>query len=354
MRLRAAVLAALTAAAAALPARAQNPPPRGAVRGVVRSTLGDRIPYAVVTLEPGAPRRFTDDSGNFAIPGLAAGAYTLRARQVGFKPFDTTLVVPQGGTVVVAIALEHLVVELDTISVVARAASWEHCTAPGPPDPRVNPAFAAVFDQLRQNAERFWLLADAYPARYRLERRFGQADSYGGAVEWRRLDTLSLWTDARWHYAPGRVVTDVNGPHGTETQVNLPGLPDFADSAFLANHCFRFGGLETLDGRQYARLDFRAAEAIRAPDVNGSALLDPDTYLIRFLRVRLTNPDQVSATLESMEGTVAFREIMPLLVLPDRITSVQRIYERGQITGSVEDQRNVGFTFLRPLPTERP
>jgi hypothetical protein len=347
-------VALLAAAEWPADARAQVPPPRGAVRGVVRSTLGDRISYAVVVLEPGVPQRFTDDSGNFVFPSLAPGSYRLRARQVGFKPFDTTLVVPRDSTVVVAISLEHLVVELEEISVVARATSSDRCTAPGPPDPKVDPDFAAVFDQLRQNAERYWLLADSYPAIYRMERRFGHPDQYRNGLAVERTDTLALRTDARWHYAPGRVVTEVRGPQGPETQVNLPGLPDFADSTFLANHCFKFAGLASVEGQRYARLDFRAAEAITAPDANGSALLDTASYLIRFLQVRLTKPDLAAASLDGLEATVAFREIMPSLVLPDRISSVQGNVYRTGFVQSIEEQRTVGFTFLRALPKERP
>ena len=337
----------------AAPGGAQNPQ-HGVVRGVVRSTLGDPIPWAVVVLEPGVPRRFTDDSGTFAVPGLAPGTYRLHARQVGYKPFDTTVVVTGDSAVVVSVALEHLVVELEAIRVVARSAAAGHCTAPGPPDPAADPEFAAVFDQLRQNAERYWMLADSYPAVYRMERRFGTPDYYNRRLRVQRTDTLELRTDARWHYAPGRLVTDVLGPSGVERQVNLPGLPDFADSAFLANHCFRFAGLEKVEGRRYARLDFRVADAIAEPDANGSALLDPDTYLIRLVRVRLTRPDEAQAGLESLEATVAFREVMPFLVLPDRISSVQGTYVRTTVVVSQEEQRTVGFSFLRALPTQKP
>ena len=348
----AAGLLALALAAAA--ARAQNPPQRGGVRGVVRSTLGDPIPYALVVLEPGVPRRFTDDSGSFAFPGLAPGTYVLRARQVGFKPVDTTVVVTGDSAVVVSLALEHFVVELEAIRVVARSGAAGRCAAPGPPDPAADPEFAAVFDQLRQNAERYWLLADSYPAIYRMQRQFGHPDHYNRRLAVERTDTLDLRTDARWHYAPGRVATDVLGQHGVELQVNLPGLPDFADSAFLANHCFRFAGLERVEGRQYARLDFRVADAIAYPDANGSALLDPSTYVIRYVRMRLTRPDDVQAGLESLEATVTFREFVPSLVLPDHISSVQGTYVRTVVVQTVEEQRTVSFSFLRALPTRKP
>ncbi|MGD0992515.1 MAG: carboxypeptidase-like regulatory domain-containing protein [Gemmatimonadales bacterium] len=327
----------------------------GGVRGVVRSTLGEAIPYAVVALEPGSPRRFTDDSGAFAFPGLAPGTYHLRARQVGYKPFDTTLTVAPGSVVMVVASLEHLVVELEEIRVVARASRWGRCTEPGPPDSASAPDVAALFEQLRQNAERYWLLADAYPAVYRMERRFGRPNYAQRGVVVNRTDTVDLRTDARWGYAPGRLVADVPSPGGgTEPQVNLPTLPDFADSIFLANHCFRVGGIESVDGARYVRLDFRAAEAIRDPDADGSAYLDPDTYLIRFVRVQLTRPELAMAGLEGLEATVTFREIVPSLVLPDHITSVQSVVDGLRHVETVEEQQRVDFYFLRSLPTRRP
>ena len=354
LAIRAGLVAAACGLGTATRLPAQNPPPRGAVRGAVRTTLGDRIPYAVVILEPGVPRRFSDDSGAFAFPGLAPGTYHLGARQVGYKPFDTTVVVTADSTVVVAVALEHVVVQLEAIRVVARSAGSGSCTAPGPPDPAVNPEFAAVFDQLRQNAERYWLLADSYPAIYRMERRFGRPDNYNRRLAVDRTDTIELRTDARWHYGPGRVATNVLGARDISLQINLPGLPDFADPVFLANHCFRFGGFQKWEGRRYARLDFSVADTVGEPDANGSAYLDPETYLIRFTRVRLTKPDLVMSGLEGVEATEAFREVVPSLVVPDRISSVQTSFVRNIQVQVVEEQRTVNFQFLRPLPVQGP
>ena len=354
--------ALLALAGAIAPASAQETTPSGALGGVVRSTLGDRIPYALVALEPGYPWRFTDDSGSFRFLDLPPGTYHLRARQVGFKPLDTSVVVTGDGALVVAVALEHLVVELEAIRVVARSGATERCTEPGPPDPAVDPEFASVFDQLRLNAERYWLLADSYPAVFRVERRFGHPGRGDGRLAVERIDTVDLRTDARWHYAPGRVLSEVPGTGGAETQMNLPGLPDLADTAFLANHCFSFAGLEELDGRTYARLDFVAADAIGEPDASGSAYLDPATYLIRLTRVRLTRPVRASSDLQSLEVTEVFREVVPSLVLPDRISSVQtsRVLDAGahiwwpRTVERVEEQRTVGFSFLRPLAAQRP
>jgi hypothetical protein len=274
---------------------------------------------------------------------------------VGYKPFDTTLTVARDGAVEVTVPLEHLVVELAEMRVVARTGGFGRCTAPGAPDPATYPELAAVFEQLRQNAERFWLLADSYPAVFRMERRFGVPGRSPFGVLAERVDTLELRTDARWHYAPGRVVTEEPGARGgTDLQVNLPSLPDFADTAFIANHCFRLAGTDSVEHAEYLRLDFRAAERIKEADADGSALLDPHSYLVRYVRIRLTRPERVAGYLEDLRATVAFREIMPSLMVPDRISGVQTNFGRVGVADRVEEQRLVDFRFLHALPKQRP
>jgi hypothetical protein len=328
------------------------------VRGVVRATTGEAIPYASVALLPAFAARFTDDSGAFLFTGVAPGTYHLVARQVGYTPHDTSIVVEASASVTVAVALEHFVVELSAITVVgemARPGGVWRCTNPGAPDSAQDPEVAAVFDQLRENAQRYWLLADSYPAFYRLERRFGRHDR-----DWERLvvrwtDTVGLRTDTRWRYAPGHLLADVPLARGrTELQVNLPTLPDFVDPVFVQNHCFRLEGLDTIAGGRYVRLDFRAAERIADPDADGSAYLDPGTYLIRYAKVWLTRPERAATGLSSFQATVAFREILPKLVLPERISSVQFVYQGSQLVEFAEEQRMIDVSFLRALPKRQP
>jgi hypothetical protein len=219
------------------------------VRGVVRTTTGEAIPYASVALLPAFAARFTDDSGAFVFTGVMPGTYHLVARQVGYKPRDTTVVVEASACVTVAVALERFVVELSAITVVgemARPGGVWRCTNPGVPDSAQDPAVAAVFDQLHENAQRYWMLADSYPASYRLERRFGRPDRERERLVVSWADTVGLRTDTRWRYAPGHLLADVPLVRGrTELQVNLPTLPDLADPVFLQNHCFRLEGLDT-------------------------------------------------------------------------------------------------------------
>lgn len=336
----------LVVAGGARPATAQQG--RGAVRGVVRTTTGDRIPYAVVALEPGFPRRFADDSGNFAFTRVAPGTYQLRARQVGYKPLDLAVVVRPDSTLVLPLALERLVVELAEISVtaeLARAGRPSRCTSPGPPDPGSTPELAAIFDQLKQNAERYWMLADSYPVLYRMARRLGTM----GHVT--AVDTVEYRTDARWHYAPGHLINEVEGPHrATELQVNLPTLPDLADSVFDRTHCFRLIGLDTLGGETFVRIDFRPNETLVEPDADGSAYLDPTSYLVRHATIRLTHPDRAVVGLVTFSATVGYREIAPSLVIVESITADQAAYQGGQLIERREEQRLLNTLFLRRLP----
>jgi len=328
------------------------------VRGVVRATTGEAIPYASVALLPAFAARFTDDSGTFVFTGVAPGTYHLVARQVGYTPHDTSIVVEAGASVTVAVALEHFVVELSAITVVgemARPGGLWRCTNPGVPDSSQDPAGAAVFDQLRENAQRYWLLADSYPAFYRLERRFGQHDRDLERLVVRWADTVGLRTDTRWRYAPGHLLADVPLARGrTELEVQLPTLPDFADPVFLQNHCFQLEGLDTIAGGSYVRLDFRAAERIVEPDADGSAYLDPATYLIRYTKVWLTHPERAATGLSSFQATVGFREILPNLVLAERISSVQFVYQGSELVEFAEEQRMIDMSFLRALPKRQP
>ncbi len=350
-RLRTSILIASSLlAAAGLDAQT---PQRGAVRGVVRSSLGDRIAYAVVALEPGFPKRFTNDSGDFAFTRVPPGTYRLLARQVGYRPLETTVVVTGDSTLNITLALDHLVIELETIHVTAELARAERpsrCTDPGSPDSGKTPALAAIFDQLRQNAERYWMLADSYPAMYRVQRRRGYLDR-DSVVSYSFTDTLELRTDTRWRYAPGRLVSDMPTGHGgTALRVKLPTLPDLADSTFDANHCFRLVGLDTLQGETYVRVDFRPDERLVEPDADGSAYLDPITYLIQHIRIQLTHPDRAYPGLINLVAKVAFREIAPSLVLVGTVASETASMQGTTLVQGREVQRLLSVHFLRPLP----
>ncbi len=351
---RVTALAALFAAlAGAGPARGQQPPARaagGTVRGVVRGLDGQPIPFAVIALLPGYEQRFTNDSGAFAFSHVVPGTYHLLARQVGYRPGDTTVVVAEGVTRTFTLSLEHLTVQLEEIKVVASRT----CTAPGPPDSVAAPDLARVFDQLDLNAERYRLLAGSYPFHFRMERTFENYDD-GDRVVFHLVDTLRYLSSAVPSYRPGEVIAWGRGRGNERSPVlNLPTLADFADSSFQANHCFVYAGIVDDSGLTAVRFDFRPAEAIRYPDIEGWVELDPASYQVLKAMVRLTRPGRAIEGLAGASSVITFAELYPNIVVQSRIESetVPAIQPgvRLQIVRYLQTQRLVGVEFQRPLP----
>ncbi len=321
----------------------------GAVRGEIRSEAGEAIPYAVVALRPGYAERFSDDEGRFLFGSVPPGVYRLLIRQVGYHPLDSTIIVAPGSRVRLTLTLEHLAVRLAEVAVTRTA----RCRTGGPPDSTGDTPLARVYDQVRLNAERYRLLADSYPVRYRVERTLGEMDSAGSArVE--LVDSLDLRTDARTRYRPGRVVglsTDRRKPNAL--QLNIPTLPDLADDAFQQAHCFYLLGLDTLGGAAFVRMEFVPAERIGKPDVEGSVYLDTSTYQVRHTIIRFRQAWRAMPGLSSVTAAVSYREIVPGIILVERVRAVNRIAPQFRNAGGAdtEEQRLLSFTFLRPLPS---
>lgn len=340
---------------AVVPVGAQQPErPTGAVRGeVVAEATGERLAYVLVALPPRFPQRFTDDSGYFVFDHVPAGAHRLVVRQVGYLPLDTVLAV-RDGPVRVRIAMRSVAFELPPITVVRRAT----CRAPGPPDPVHSPELALAFEQLRQNAERYELLAEAYPFRYWIVRTIVEEDG-AGVRQSERVDTTGKPSRGRWRYAPGRVVTPTTEPGrpSVDRVIHIPDLADLADSVFHGTHCFSFGGLEPLEGRAYLRIEFLAAVALPGSDVDGTAWLDPDTYQLRHLRLVLTRPGGAGRGVKGFVAEVRFREIVPAIIVPAHLAAVTTLGAgrlRLNVVRRTEDQELLRIEFERPLPTRAP
>jgi hypothetical protein len=359
-RLRPVATLGLAACAIASPRAAAGQEPAGhggsVVRGVVMAGPGEPVPYAVVALVPRFAQRFTDESGAFSFSRVPAGTYHIVARQVGFKPFDTTMVVAANQTVVVSATLERLTVELEEIAVVATRG----CSQPGPPDAQGNPELAALFEQLKQSAQRYRLLATTYEFRYRMVRTFTDLDEVG-AAQWTTRDTVEYVSSAAPHYRPGDVVGVAPLPDGTTAHaVILPTLNDLADSVFQANHCFTFTGQVEQDGNEALRFHFRPPEALQAPDLEGDVDLDQRSYQIRRASVSLTHADKAWDKMRSATSIITFAELLPNIVVQRRVESVQvlaepplRIGGARHISRYVEDQQLLDFHFLRPLPARQ-
>ncbi len=281
---------------------------------------GVSLPYAVVALPDRSIERFTDAAGRATIGALPAGTYDIAVRRIGFAPYRGRVAIEAGLTTSAPITLAQIPVRLTGMLVRPR----EACTKPGMPDRTIDPAVYDVVELLRENADQFRLLTSQYPFRYATQRVLATfADS---AIFVQSVDTLVAESKTLGGYRPGRVVREQRAPGGrTEVTMAIPGLSDIAAPSFIANHCFHFGGVVTEGSETWVRLEVRAADKLRVPDVHGTFFLDSATAQLRKMELEMSRPDRLPRRLQGIR-TVAvattFREITPGLSLVDRVCAI--------------------------------
>ncbi len=107
----------------------------GSVVGTAQDSAGSVLVSAKIILEPGNQITASNDQGQFRIPNVAAGQYTLTATYVGFAPFTTkvTVVAGQSATVTavlpVASAADSVMVTADRLQGDAEAVNIERMSA---------------------------------------------------------------------------------------------------------------------------------------------------------------------------------------------------------------------------------
>jgi len=251
---------------------------------------------------------------------LPAGTYDIAVRRIGFAPYRGRVAIEAGLTTSAPITLAQIPVQLTGMLVRPR----EACTKPGMPDRTIDPAVYDVVELLRENADQFRLLTSQYPFRYATQRVLATfADS---AIFVQSVDTLVAESKTLGGYRPGRVVREQRAPGGrTEVTMAIPGLSDIAAPSFIANHCFHFGGVVTEGSETWVRLEVRAADKLRVPDVHGTFFLDSATAQLRKMELEMSRPDRLPRRLQGIR-TVAvattFREITPGLSLVDRVCAI--------------------------------
>jgi len=325
-------------------AAAQQPSLRGTI---VSAETGQPLGFSIVTLLPKTGRQFTDSAGAFAFVGTTAGRYVLSVRQIGYTPLDTPVVVGGDSTILVRIALRHLAIELPPVTV-----AGQQCTNPGRPDSS-DAALLAVFDQLQENARRFALLTDSYPFRYVLEtseRIVNQRGDTGKPV----VRKLEFSSSDDHPYAVGRVVEPGYPPWDlTKLVIHTLGLEYFDNGSFIANHCFRLAGRDTIGGETLARIDFEPSRRVWSADLTGAAFLDTLTYELRYTESSLTHPERTD--LDGVRTTTVrtqFKNIAPSVPLQDSLTAVTT-YRYGKRT-KIDTQRTVDVRFRRRPPIPSP
>lgn len=311
-------------------------------------TLSGRIVHAegdaaaaygtIEVVEPGI-RRFTDAQGAFALSGLAPGTYHVRARQLGFAPLDTVLLLgPATGPLV--LRLHAVPILLGSVRVTARGS----CSR-AQSDTVGDPALAAILAAVRDNAEREVLLRRAYPFVFHLEAT--QTADEGGRRVQHDVDTLHFRSDAFLPYRRGSIVfVDSSTSGRVRRRMRLPSTVDFADPAFLASHCLTYTGLE----HGAYQIAFTPLESIFTPDVEGTISLDSATFVVRSAIIRLTRPWKLDPELTSVEARTLYREVLPAVAIPADIRTTQRYQRaRGEAVGT-EVQRMLSLSFAGLVP----
>lgn len=92
----------------------------------------------------------------------------------------------------------------------------------------------------------------------------------------------------------------------------IPTLLDVTDRAFVANHCFGYGGTVRVGAESWVRINMRAADRLRSPDVNGAFFLDSASSQLRRMDLEMSRPDKLPSPLyriEAVRVSTTFREI---------------------------------------------
>jgi hypothetical protein len=331
-----------------LPLGAESQSTRGTIVGVIvaRETK-ERLAYSIVELPALGRENFTSDSGAFTFADLPLGPQLLKVRRLGYTPADITINVGAGPDTV-RVELTRIAVRLGAVTVHAYPA----CTSPGPPAEDADSSLSIVFSQLRMNADQLRVLSDEYPFLSEIQNtRFHKTKR--GDVEFEQRTAFVLQSNKLWRYRPGSVVTG----HGYGHYIfNIPTLVHFADQRFLAEHCFHYAGLDTVNDFPVVRIDLVAAKRLRDPDVEGSLYLDQETFQIRRSALRLTRMPNVRA-LRSFNVTTDFDELMESIPVIQRVFTIQRFdttMRSREYDEVYEDLKLAGIKFIGRKPGQEP
>ena len=325
-----ALLATLALPATPLAQRAP-PPPTPSVGTVIEGTIvgwPDSLPVvgALVGIDALGKSVLTNRQGRFRLTDLPAGTHTIRARQIGFRPASMTIRVLALGDVPSVegrgyeLALPRIPVILSTIAVKSTA-----CRGAGFVDMDADPRIAPVLEQLRQNAERYRDLAERYPVEYSVARtRHFRTET--GALFAEHADTVVRRSDVRRPYEPGRVLDRrfTSGRPVVEREMHVPSFADVAGERFQAMHCFKYYGMERVDGLLMHRVDFAPIAGTAETDVEGSLFIEAQTFLLRRSTFRLTKLPP-NMRVRSIQVVTTYRELFPGVLVPDALTTSELV-----------------------------
>jgi len=220
-------------------------------------------------------RTITNNAGEFLLTAPAAGAFRLRSKRIGFRPYvSPPLTLTAGGAISYSAAVDPIPVALAQVVVQGE----RQC------DVEAGASVAAVWEEVHEAlAAVSWTSRD--PAYWYAITRFSRETSPGG----RPRGPDSTWRDDGYRPIPiksappqqleleGFVVVEQDGwtYHG-------PDADELISDAFLRTHCF-----ETKPGRGETEgligLAFTPARDRTLPDITGTLWIDRGTAMLHHL-----------------------------------------------------------------------
>ena len=332
------LLASLITASAASFVGAQDAVVIGQV--VVRET-GSPLGYSVVRAASSA--LLTGESGKFLLRDLGPGPVKITVKHIGFSPRDTTITLAGHDTVRLEVKLSQLVIQLPAMLVSGQ------CTNETPKEtpPLV---LAELFEQVRQNAERYRLLASAQPFALRVLRIRGYRNADGRVVS-EMADTVVRDAFPAGPYEPKRVVRKGVGEYAKQWTIAVPELPDLADTSFLNNHCFRYAGKTRALGDSVIRVDYEPVPWLnKEVDISGTLYLNSENYQLLSSVTALNRiPSQFYGTgMLTLAVTARFSEIVPGVPVLDEWV-LESKYRSKRQPPTVETGQIFGVVFTTPV-----
>jgi hypothetical protein len=323
------------------------------VSGVVRdSASGAPLPYAIVQGADGV-ERLSDGAGRFRLADVPNTGASVLVRRIGYTPRRVALADGAVEITEIAVTLAALSLSLRAVEVRDNVPPEQRrCRTPGVPDRAQFPRLVAVLDQVRDNATQYTLAADDYPVDVLADRRMLYRNASRASMQ--QHDSTSYRLAARPQYTPGRIVREVPRGRG-DYELFLPALPDFADSSFLARHCWWEGGVDRWPTGDVVRIDFGLDDRIRQADVAGSVWLDADSYLIRSYELVLVRQPAALRGTREVRVVSCFRDVSKGLRVLDAVrstTAYERVKAKEDWTSFDEERRLVRLEFLAAMPDD--
>jgi hypothetical protein len=101
------------------------------------------------------------------------------------------------------------------------------------------------------------------------------------------------------------------------------------------------------------RVDFRASAHLKGPDVDGEMYLDPSTFQLYRLTIRLTKPPTQVRGVTGVTATSTFVEIIPSVIVTSFVLGSSSI-KAGAVASMTETQVLLDYAFLKRAPGAGP